>query len=297
MNARLSPKKKAEISRKNENRRKNPKKPVKRLEPTGIQRRYAKMLLDDLKLIKRLVNDHIKDELAKINQRFDSARFDDELIDFLARTFKFIWRLYMASSSPRGKTGQEGLRSHYESIAQKIADQTNDFNSIQFGAEYKRTLGVDPLKAEPFLRRELDGFVEENISRISELNETYLSKIQQEVIVGFRKGEGSGTIAKRISDVTKVTESRARLIARDQVSKLNTGLEQLRAINNGVTRYIWHTNIDGRERPSHREVNGKEFTWASGGPPAGSKGEHVHPGQDIQCRCYAENIYEDLQGI
>ncbi len=49
------------------------------------------------------------------------------------------------------------------------------------------------------------------------------------------------------------------------------------------THYIWRTQEDGNVRSSHRENNGKIFSWDSP-PPTG------HPGEDFNCRCWAEPL-------
>src|SRR5690606_28370742 len=68
-------------------------------------------------------------------------------------------------------------------------------------------------------------------------------------------------------------------------------LSEHRQRNLGVKRYTWRTNVDGRERPHHRERNGKAFSWDE--PPSGG-----HPGSEVHCRCTAEAILDldDLFG-
>ncbi|MCI5049111.1 MAG: minor capsid protein [Rickettsiales bacterium] len=49
----------------------------------------------------------------------------------------------------------------------------------------------------------------------------------------------------------------------------------------GYTHYIWHTVGDNRTRSSHAANDGKVFAWNN--PP-----ETGHPGDDYNCRCWAE---------
>ena len=72
----------------------------------------------------------------------------------------------------------------------------------------------------------------------------------------------------------------ARLIARDQTSKLIGNLNQARQEQIGVAQYRWRTSQDEAVRPSHRANDGRIFRWDSP-PPTG------HPGHDINCRCVA----------
>ncbi|MCP4393487.1 MAG: hypothetical protein GY804_04365, partial [Alphaproteobacteria bacterium] len=54
-----------------------------------------------------------------------------------------------------------------------------------------------------------------------------------------------------------------------------------------TTKYIWHTQKDSKTRSSHADRDGKVFEWAH--PPEGG-----HPGQDHNCRCWAEPIFDGV---
>ncbi|MCW8915521.1 MAG: phage minor head protein [Magnetovibrio sp.] len=56
--------------------------------------------------------------------------------------------------------------------------------------------------------------------------------------------------------------------------------------NNMKGSYIWHTQGDGKVRESHAERDGKKFSWDN--PPEGG-----HPGEDYNCRCWAEETDVD----
>jgi hypothetical protein len=51
-----------------------------------------------------------------------------------------------------------------------------------------------------------------------------------------------------------------------------------------TTHYIWRTSGDDKVRSSHAANNGKIFAWDN--PP-----ETGHPGEDYNCRCWAEPYY------
>ncbi|MDB2414385.1 phage minor head protein [Rickettsiales bacterium] len=53
-----------------------------------------------------------------------------------------------------------------------------------------------------------------------------------------------------------------------------------------TTHYIWHTQGDDKVRASHAANNGKIFAWNN--PPATG-----HPGEDFNCRCWAEPINKE----
>lgn len=78
-------------------------------------------------------------------------------------------------------------------------------------------------------------------------------------------------------------EGRTKVIARDQVNKLNGRLTELNQRAMGVNGYTWRRNAASNTRPSHRRRDGRRFTWNKP-PPDG------HPGQPVQCECHAEAV-------
>ena len=111
------------------------------------------------------------------------------------------------------------------------------------------------------------------------------------------KARIEGTRAKAISEeiarTGAVTESRAMLIARTEVSRAATTLVQARAEAIASTHFIWRTSLDGAVREDHRKLEGKTFAWDD--PPVADSrtGEHALPGAIYNCRCYAEPVISD----
>lgn len=115
----------------------------------------------------------------------------------------------------------------------------------------------------------------------------------------------------------KLSNSKVKLIARDQIGKLNGMVTQARMESLGLTMYIWATAKDERVRgykgghfpnaiPSHALMEGKLCRWSDstvysedGGKtwiPRPSGAVLLHPGLDIMCRCIARNYWEELVG-
>ena len=79
-----------------------------------------------------------------------------------------------------------------------------------------------------------------------------------------------------------MAKTRADLIGRDQINKLNGQLSHLRQINTGITHYFWRDSDDNRVRASHLIFDNNRFSWKVGAPGG------IHPGDEVQCRCWAE---------
>jgi SPP1 gp7 family putative phage head morphogenesis protein len=83
----------------------------------------------------------------------------------------------------------------------------------------------------------------------------------------------------------------ARLIARDQVARLNGQITESMHKAAGVEEYVWLTGDDERVRESHRAVDGQRFRrHVPGAPDVGFYGESAHAGQAGQCRCRSRPV-------
>lgn len=124
-----------------------------------------------------------------------------------------------------------------------------------------------------------------NIDLITSIPEQYFEKLEALVSDRMEKGLRFEDLAKEIEHVADVTESRAKLIARDQTSKMNGAFNQARQSSLGIDRYVWQTSGDERVREEHQANDGQVFNW-NDPPPTG------HPGEDINCRCVAVPYFD-----
>lgn len=135
-----------------------------------------------------------------------------------------------------------------------------------------------------------------NIDLITSIPEQYFDKLGDAVGKNMEAGMRFEDLAKEIERIGDVTESRAKLIARDQTSKMNGAFNEARQTSLGIDRYMWQTSGDERVREDHQENDGQVFSWND--PPEATG----HPGQDVNCRCVAVPYFdldneEELLGI
>lgn len=186
-----------------------------------------------------------------------------------------------------------------------IGMQTSEKNAKENRDAVEKVTGLNVYSREAWLGSHIESFVNENMQLISDLSDRALGRVQTVLQTGIRRGESYATMSKRLLSEAKIdkgifreAKTRARLIARDQIGKLNGELSEKRQKSIGMTRYRWRTALDERVRgredglypnavPSHWAREGKVFSWDK--PPEGG-----HPGEAIQCRCYAEPVFEDV---
>ncbi len=259
------------------------KRPPALLYPLSIERKYKKTLAFVVDEMRRLVSLRVVPELGQLvadaqaaRPTADHARVDD-YGDAVAKLMSLV------RSGFFGVYSDERLKAMATEIANAVAVN----NKVQVGKVFKSVLGVDIFQAEPWLTPELMAFVTQNVALIKSLSTTYFDRIEGLVFDGARRGLRWQEIRDNLEAATPASRARAELIARDQVGKFNGQLAMLRQTQAGVSRYRWRGALDARERPEHRAREGEVFAWDT--PPSDG-----HPGEPIQCRCWAEPVLEDV---
>jgi SPP1 gp7 family putative phage head morphogenesis protein len=247
--------------------------------PKGIEREYERAIVPYLQAYKRVVDTHVMHRLAGLAS---SVYLHRDSADDVLGAFDGI------PIALQREFTEDDLRE----LAFKFGYSVSEFNEKILKKQFKEVLGLDLLMDEPYLNDTLQMFAASNATLITNVTEAATNKIQAMAFEGFRTGRRWEDISSDIEDYidpeTGPPRARARLIARDQVSKLNGNLTQLRQEKLGVERYTWRTMLDERVRDDHSTKEGEIFDWDD--PPA----DTGHPGDDIQCRCYAEPILDDL---
>lgn len=179
-----------------------------------------------------------------------------------------------------------------ESLATIFARRTADYQREQLRRQVRAVLGVDVFASDKRLAALVDDFVQHNVSLIRRIPD----KLHSEVDAMVQRSVTSGTLNDDLADDLaarfSIAEDHAELIARDQIGKFYGDVNSSRQRELGVTRFIWRTARDERVRESHAELDGEEFSYDD--LPTNERDEEIRPGDDIQCRCYAEPIFDDI---
>lgn len=162
---------------------------------------------------------------------------------------------------------------------------------------------------EPWEDALIKSWISNNVSLIKGLSDEYIKKINNALITGLQQDLTIADLEQSLRDINKdFSVNRTRLIARDQTNKLNGILMQKRQQDIGADIYQWGTARDERVRVSHKAMNDKYCTWSDKTVYADTLedaikgnwkkrssigGVEKHPGEDIQCRCYASIVFVD----
>lgn len=126
-----------------------------------------------------------------------------------------------------------------------------------------------------------------NARLIRSIAEGHLDRVADVVAEGVRVGSRAEVVATRLREGVQISARKAKSIARDQIATLQGQVVAARQTRLGIAKYRWRTVGDSRVRTAHRAREGQIFAWDKP-PPDG------HPGQPINCRCYAEPVLDDI---
>lgn len=250
--------------------------------PTNAEKKYHKELNNLIYQTKILIKEFLYPELPGLIDEVNRNTPQDRLDDFVDRLRGIIIHI--------GKT----LKPHVENTVREasiIGREIAIFNKKQSENLNRSIFGIDIFVNEPWLTDQLHLFSIQNSQLIVSLPEQELDRVAGIVERGLQQGLSHKQLIPEIQKTFGISQRRAKLIARDQTSKLNSSLTRLRQQEVGVEEYIWQTSLDERVRPTHKANEGKKFRWDKPSPITG------HPGHDVNCRCVARPVLQNLLDI
>src|SRR5690606_6949986 len=138
----------------------------------------------------------------------------------------------------------------------------------------------------------------DNVALIKSIPSQYLTQVESIVMANVRAGGRPSNIAKALQQQLGVTERRAKMIARDQVNKINSNLASMRIKDVGFKYFKWETSNDERVRDRHEDVSERVTAYGKGvyrfdNPPIVDQNLPQLPGEPIQCRCVMIPVSEE----
>lgn len=260
------------------NRVRTLRRPRRMLQPDGVRLAYFKAIKDGpISDMKQLVEERVIARLPRFARKHDSssARADafDDVGDVLDEIADELFRKW--------------TNRRLAQLVRPFAYDTSKWHRSQIVAVFRDYIGIDVIGLEPWLEKEVAKFVSENVALIKTIPSEEFPRIERMVTRDVADGVRWEETARDVQARFGVSESRANLIARDQVGKFYGDLNRVRQTELGVDAYVWRTMHDNRVREEHEALDGQRFTW-SDEPPEG------HPGEAVQCRCFAEPDMRDL---
>jgi SPP1 gp7 family putative phage head morphogenesis protein len=227
----------------------------------------------DLLAIARRAQETIRAELTAYFEGRSDARTDG-ISDDLKALFARI----------RIKTS-ERVKVSAPIVARRFVRDTEEANRAAMNAQFKSMIKVDPFLSSAGLEKTMRSRARANVELIESIPAELVDQVEAVVVPRVVSGIRVEEIMKRVAERFDVSDSRAQLIARDQVGKFNGQLARERQESLGITEYVWSTSKDSRVRADHAELEGTVQQYAD--PPIVDQrdGRRANPGEDFQCRC------------
>lgn len=257
--------------------------------PASAEREYVR-ICDTYMLILKA---ELKNELPKLKKAYE-ASFVDEKQRYRSDGFTDLMltvdQLFAGMKNRiNANTLGFGLRKKLGSLA----NLNRKLTVKEWKKAIKATLGIDIREdyyLGDFYKDQLETWANQNVDLIKTIPADTLDKMRNIVYDGFTDGKTTARITKDILAAYDIGKRHAEFIARDQTAKLNGQIQRAQQKDSGINQYIWSTVEDERVRQSHRELDGKKFSWDDA--PVNSDGRKCHPGEDYGCRCIGRPVFD-----
>ncbi len=241
--------------------------------PTSIERQYVKTLsaiwLEAHKLVMRAF-DPLLNMWPKVDAGNDPTP-DPIYINEAAVTRQIRWLELVFGDL----LSEERIVERINPVAERVSRFAH--------RELQSIIGIDVSQNVPGVSDHIAEWRRQNVKLIKGGLEDMRGQIDDVFKESLRSGLRVEKVADLLRERFRVSLSRANLIARDQVLKLNGQITRQRQQSVGISQYRWVTSRDERVRPAHRILDGTIQQWDN--PP--SEG---NPGDAVLCRCIAVPI-------
>lgn len=232
-----------------------------------------------LKLVDQLRADVDSEILPHIKQDYvaDSARFviTDAWFSIVSRALERILERW---NSPFRKQQARQIASSFVGAASASSGKAN-------------SVAINLYQNSTQLQEYLQAAAYQNAQLITSIPQQYLNDVSNILIGNMRQGMRPSYIEEQLVKQFGITQRRAKLIARDQTSKITGDITRIRQTTAGIEYFRWQTANDQRVRDDHKHLQDQVTPYGKGvyrwDDLPKEKGVPVYPGSPINCRCVA----------
>lgn len=248
--------------------------------PDGATVNYSRALermIEELgKATLALFNKYVAPEMTT---RQDAQYTEDGIFDGIRKMFHSL----------KNKANNIFAMTVTERAASSFVKNINRFNRNNLKQQMK-VKGIDLVANEPWLKDFLHTNISNNVGFIRSIHTDYFERVENIVYDGVKSGSSIKQMRKQLMKEVGVSKSRAQFIAVDQAGTILGQMTAQRHQNLGIERFTWDTSGDERVRDTHRELDGKVFSYDD---PPEINGRKVLPGEDYRCRCVSIPVFDD----
>lgn len=286
------------------------KKPTKKITsarsyPHGLERKYFRQLQGFYKPLVDYVKKYVEENSEQL-LRGDSAEVRLDAIP--GKSFRLMiaeLEMWIDTYMPDISEGAKSIDNAIMVSLMKTAEETMDFENKEMVKVLEKGIHVSVPTTSPWWDDMRNSWAADNYNLITSNAKNFVSKINTLTEQAIVNGTGHKKLMEEIQKATTgLSDKHCKLLARDQMGKLNGQITQAQMEEIGLDMYVWSTAFDDRVRDSHALMEGLLCRWDDasvcsydGGKtwverPSGAV--ELHPGQDIQCRCVGLSYYPEL---
>lgn len=234
-------------------------------------------------------------------RKWELMRRDEELNELEARDFayQFLTELQNREGKPVPPTAEEIEKAGAPLAKSAVKGEVKQLKKLGANERvWQRLLpGLKPGQVNAIDiyniaggRDALLGWANDGAAYINSLDQAFIPELSIRVLETAASGARWESLAESVLSMGAKNTAHARLIAQDQVGKLNGKISETLQKQAGGRQFRWRATRDSRTRPTHAAADGQVFDWDVGAPNVGFYGESGLPGQCGRCRCVAEFI-------
>lgn len=252
---------------------------------------HSKTLLNRIEYEYRESLNKVNENIYKVLKSFaensgkDREKFDKNEIEKLIKT---LTRYSKTLESWAKKKVQEIIKNFSYEDWQAWKKLSREIGK---GLAYE----ISQTKTGEILKRYMD----DNVKLITSLPLNAAERVHKIASKGLLEGRRAESLMKDILETYNVSKSRAKLIARTEISRISTGLIKARSERIGVDWFIWDSVGDYVTRYSHKMMDGVLCRWSDPPNPEAlypKKGVKPYgnylPGATFNCRCYPDPLFD-----
>lgn len=252
------------------------------LPPTAIEAAYAAGLVRLVGRAQRACAEPLAEALDLVDQA-RAARGDGTRYDAGGTTRRIRELMNAAKRKMVDAIDPREVRA----LAERHGRAAQAHNRAQLGRQLRAGMGADPTFRDPTLPEVMTQWAHRNVGLVTSIPQRLHGQLEGLVMDAVARSTPNARLGEDIAERFAIEKRHARLIARDQVSKLVGKINHHRQRELGIKSAIWRTVGDERVRESHADMEGEQFDYDD---PPDVDGEPTLPSEAVCCRCYSEPV-------
>lgn len=266
--------------------------------PMNVERRYSVQIQRTMREFALVSAAWVRDNLPRLIQAQASRHHTDHQDGVNDDLIPYRGAFHEVQVSQFGSQA-----TGYTAKILQFGTEVANYSKKQWAKIMGAVLGHEYYPAEPWLQEVTQEWADGNHQLIKSLSDEYITKSNLLLQEGILSGQQYPQLTADLLKLNKnLTVNRAKLIATDQVGKLNGRLAMHRQLDAGLSLYTWETAGDERVRQIHRSLDHQICKWSDSTvyrlagvwlPRTGNM-DRSTPGQPIRCRCIGLPFFEPM---